>query len=164
MFSLRKWLSTKVPSMAGSEPISRASEVAAALRAAGVGALPPLPRTHPLSRMNCRSLSIQYAVLGCRARWAARADSVCRAPFSALVVVGGWSGLPALLQAVGVVEEVVDSQVDVRDCVVEVLSPFGVRMLSSVLKWNVELLSVQQPATLDSVRGSAWALYARVCV
>lgn len=48
-------------------------------------------------------------------------------------------------------QEQMDSQVDVRDCVAEVLSPFGVRMLSSVLKWNVDLLAVQQPAVLESV-------------
>ncbi len=56
------------------------------------------------------------------------------------------------MQAISVVQEQVDSQVDVRDCVAEVLSPFGVRMLSSVLKWNVDLLAVQQPAVLESVR------------
>ena len=41
-------------------------------------------------------------------------------------------------QAVNLVTETIDSQVDVRDCVAEVLSPFGVRMLTSVLKVRVE--------------------------
>ena len=47
--------------------------------------------------------------------------------------------------------EPLDSQVDVSECVSEVLSPQGVRALSDILQWDVDALARHQPAVLDTV-------------